>query len=88
MEGGEEDGADSKLIEDIRKDRFICYGQKWGSYQTNINNLFGEIIGVARDTSERVNYAIGVLALDDNTLGGTSESVGRRCPFSLYYSFY
>lgn len=30
---------------------------QWGSYQTNITNLLGEIIGVARDSSEAVNYA-------------------------------
>ena len=45
---------------------------QWGSYYTNITNLLGEIIGVARDTSEAVNYSIGLLALDDNTLGGTA----------------
>ena len=53
-------------------------GIQWGSYYTNINNLLGEIIGVARDTSESVCYAIGALALDDNTIGGeiryTSET--------------
>lgn len=43
---------------------------QWGAYHTNITNLFGEIIGVARDTSQAVNYAIGMLALNDNTLGG------------------
>ena len=32
---------------------------QWGSYQTNITNLIGEIIGVARDTNDAVNYAIG-----------------------------
>jgi hypothetical protein len=36
----------------------------WGSYNTSIYNLFGEVIGVARDTSASVNYAIGVLACD------------------------
>ena len=56
-------------------------GIQWGSYQTNITNLFGEIIGVARDTSELTNYAIGMLALDDNTLGGTSETIGDAAPF-------
>ncbi len=54
---------------------------QWGSYHTNITNLFGEIIGVARDTSETVNYAIGMLALNDNTLGGTSETVADAAPF-------
>lgn len=54
---------------------------QWGSYHTNITNLFGEIIGVARDTSEAVNYAIGMLALNDNTLGGTSETIADAAPF-------
>lgn len=48
-------------------------GIQWGDYYTNINNLLGEIIGVARDTSSAVGYAIGVLALDDNTIGGESR---------------
>ncbi|MBX2944179.1 MAG: hypothetical protein KF860_17760, partial [Cyclobacteriaceae bacterium] len=56
-------------------------GVQWGPYHTSITNLLGEIIGVARDTSEAVNYAIGMLALDDNTLGGTSETVGDAAPF-------
>lgn len=54
---------------------------QWGAYHTNITNLFGEIIGVARDTSEAVNYAIGMLALNDNTLGGTSETIADAAPF-------
>ncbi|PWJ56912.1 hypothetical protein CLV98_10921 [Dyadobacter jejuensis] len=54
---------------------------QWGAYHTNITNLFGEIIGVARDTTEAVNYAIGMLALDDNTLGGTSETIADAAPF-------
>lgn len=54
---------------------------QWGPYYTNITNLLGEIIGVARDTSELVNYSIGVLALDDNTLGGTSDIEGDAAPF-------
>ncbi|AWW00286.1 hypothetical protein [Arcticibacterium luteifluviistationis] len=56
-------------------------GIQWGPYHTNITNLFGEIIGVARDTSEANNYAIGMLALDDNTLGGTSETIADAAPF-------
>lgn len=56
-------------------------GIQWGLYHTNITNLLGEIIGVARDTSDAVNYAIGMLALDDNTLGGTSETVADAAPF-------
>ena len=56
-------------------------GIQWGSYHTNINNLLGEIIGVARDTSDVGNYAIGMLSLDDNTLGGTSETIADAAPF-------
>ncbi len=56
-------------------------GVQWGPYHTNITNLLGEIIGVARDTSEAVNYSIGMLALDDNTLGGTSETIADAAPF-------
>lgn len=56
-------------------------GIQWGPYHTNIINLLGEIIGVARDTSEAVNFAIGMLALDDNTLGGTSATIGDAAPF-------
>ena len=54
---------------------------QWGTYYTNITNLLGEIIGVARDTSDVVNYSIGVLALDDNTLGGTPDIEGDAAPF-------
>lgn len=56
-------------------------GIEWGLYHTNITNLLGEIIGVARDTSDVVNYAIGMLALNDNTLGGTSETIADAAPF-------
>ncbi len=56
-------------------------GIQWGPYHTNITNLLGEIIGVARDTSETVNFAIGMLALNDNTLGGTSTTIGDAAPF-------
>jgi hypothetical protein len=54
---------------------------QWGSYHTSITNLFGEIIGVARDTSDANNYAIGVLALNDITTGGISTTVGDAAPF-------
>ena len=54
---------------------------QWGSYHTNITNLLGEIIGVSRDTSAAVNYAIGMLALNDNTLGGTAATVADAAPF-------
>ena len=56
-------------------------GIQWGPIHTNITNLMGEIIGVARDTSETVNYALGMLALNDNTLGGTSKTIGDAAPF-------
>jgi len=42
----------------------------WGSYKTNIYNLFGEVIGVARDTAKSVDYAIGVLGCDFKTRPG------------------
>lgn len=48
-------------------------GVQWGNYYTNISNILGEMIGVARDTTEAVCYAIGALALDDNTIGGESR---------------
>ncbi|WP_423126980.1 hypothetical protein [Gaoshiqia sp. Z1-71] len=54
---------------------------QWGPYHTNITNLFGDVIGVARDTSETVNYAIGVLALNDYTTGGKSDNIGDISPF-------
>lgn len=54
---------------------------QWGCYYTSITNLFGEVIGVARDTSDAVNYAIGVLALNDATTGGKSTNVGDCAPF-------
>ncbi|WP_205686964.1 hypothetical protein [Chitinophaga rhizosphaerae] len=54
---------------------------QWGTIHTNITNLMGEIIGVSRDTSDAVNYAIGLLALNDNTLGGTAETIGDAAPF-------
>ena len=54
---------------------------QWGTYRTAINNLMGDIIGVARDTSEVVNYSIGVLALNDNTIGGTADIEGDAPPF-------
>ncbi|SMC91912.1 hypothetical protein [Pedobacter nyackensis] len=54
---------------------------QWGNYHTSITNLMGEIIGVARDTSKTVNYAIGILALNDKTLSGLAETVGDAAPF-------
>lgn len=50
--------------------RHAVDGVQWGPYHTNITNLFGEVIGVARDTSETGNFAIGILALNDTTVGG------------------
>lgn len=54
---------------------------QWGSYHTNITNLFGEVIGVARDTTKAVNYAIGAMALNDQTTGGISNTEGEAAPF-------
>ena len=54
---------------------------QWGPFHTNIANLFGEVIGVARDTSAAVNYAIGVLSLSDSTTGGKSDNIGDCAPF-------
>jgi hypothetical protein len=54
---------------------------QWGPYHTNITNLFGEIIGVARDTSQAVNFAIGALALNDTTIGGAANNQGDVSPF-------
>jgi len=45
---------------------------QWGTIYTNITNLLGEVTGVAMDTSIAVNYAIGMLALNDNTAAGPS----------------
>jgi hypothetical protein len=47
----------------------------WGPYKTRINNLFGEVIGVARDTSAAVNYDIGVLGLDSITTPGIPQVI-------------
>ncbi|MGN1214459.1 MAG: hypothetical protein ACI4TR_06135, partial [Bacteroidaceae bacterium] len=46
---------------------------QWGQYHTTITNLLGDVIGVARDTNQTTNYAIGALALNDNTIGGLSH---------------
>jgi hypothetical protein len=54
---------------------------QWGPYHTNITNLFGEVIGVARDTSQAVNFAIGALALNDTTIGGAANNQGDVSPF-------
>lgn len=53
---------------------------QWGPIHTNITNLFGEIIGVARDTSKLVNYAIGMLALNDFTTGGPANTQADAAP--------
>lgn len=62
-----------KLTLDSLTHRDNINAVQWGHYYTNITNLLGEIIGVARDTSQTVQYAIGVLALDDNTIGGEAH---------------
>lgn len=53
---------------------------QWGPFHTNITNLFGELIGVARDTSEAINFCIGALALNDATTGGKSDVQGDFSP--------
>lgn len=62
-----------KLTLESLENRDGIDGIQWGNYYTNITNILGEMIGVARDTTEAVNYAIGVLALNDNTIGGESR---------------
>lgn len=54
---------------------------QWGSFNTSITNLFGDVIGVARDTSDAVNYAIGAMALNDITIGGNSTTQGDAASF-------
>lgn len=54
---------------------------QWGPIHTNITNILGEMLGVARDTSAEVNYAIGLLSVDDATTGGPSSTVGDIAPF-------
>jgi hypothetical protein len=46
---------------------------QWGPFHTNVTNLFGEIIGIAWDTSEAENFAIGVLSLNDTTMGSPAS---------------
>jgi hypothetical protein len=48
-------------------------GIEWGTIHTNINNLFGEMIGVTRDTSRAINFAVGLLALNDITTAGPAN---------------
>ncbi|MBO8477853.1 MAG: hypothetical protein IAB80_03025, partial [Bacteroidetes bacterium] len=62
-----------KLTLEALENRDGISGVQWGNYYTDIDNVLGDIIGAARDTSARVNYAIGVMALDDNTIGGESR---------------
>lgn len=62
-----------RLTLDALEPRNNIEGVQWGNYYTNISNLLGEIIGVARDTTEAVCYSIGAMALDDNTIGGESR---------------
>ena len=54
---------------------------QWGPIHTNITNILGELLGVARDTSAAVNYAIGLLSLNDATIGGPATTVGGIAPF-------
>ncbi|MHA4809084.1 hypothetical protein ACX0G9_13305 [Flavitalea flava] len=54
---------------------------QWGPVHTSITNLPGEMIGVARDTSAKVNYAIGLMTLNDATTGGPADTPGDIGPF-------
>lgn len=54
---------------------------QWGPVYTNITNILGAMLGVARDTSAAVNYAIGLLSLNDVTTGGPAITVGGIAPF-------
>lgn len=49
----------------------------WGPYKTNISKYIGEIISVARDDE----YAVGIMALDDNTTSGPpcDGDMGQGC---------
>jgi len=49
---------------------------QWGPIHTGITNILGEMLGVARDTSAEVNYAIGLITLDDRTTGGPANTQG------------
>lgn len=50
----------------------------WGPYKTNISKTIGEILSVVRDD----NFAIGILALNDNTTSGPP------CNGDMYQSCY
>jgi len=54
---------------------------QWGPIHTNITNILGELLGVARDTNAAVDYAIGLLSLNDATTGGPATTVGGIAPF-------
>jgi hypothetical protein len=54
---------------------------QWGPIHTSITNILGEMLGVARDTSAEVNYAIGLLSINDATTGGPATTVGDIAPF-------
>ncbi|MES2777345.1 MAG: hypothetical protein V4722_24415 [Bacteroidota bacterium] len=54
---------------------------QWGPVQTKMTNVFGELLGVARDTSAVISYAIGLMSLNDVTTGGPSSTIGDIAPF-------
>lgn len=54
---------------------------QWGPIHTNITNILGEMLGVARDTSASGNFALGLLSLDDITTGGPANTSGDIAPF-------
>lgn len=54
---------------------------QWGPIHTSITNILGEMLGVARDTTAAINYAIGLLSLNDATTGGPATTIGGIAPF-------
>lgn len=64
-----------KLLRLVHYDKTEVHSIVWEPYKTNIYNLFGNVIGVARDTSYLVNYAIGVLGCDFKTSPGVPIQV-------------
>jgi len=55
---------------------------QWGYYHTSITNLLGNMIGVARDTSAAVNFAIGVFSLSNSTSSGPANILGDNPPIT------
>ncbi|HPT14585.1 MAG TPA: hypothetical protein PK796_07340 [Bacteroidales bacterium] len=64
-----------ELVSLTNYDNSLINAVIWGPYKTIISNLFGEVIGVARDTSQAVNYAIGLLGTDSITAPGLPPAI-------------